>query len=170
MGIWIRALCTKTLGVLTAEDLLGATADGDFRMMAETQDLEDDVGEAAGDALRFEAAPGDFTEARMFYLAADADDAGGRFVQVTRDRGHDARVTVEGIVPRVPVEDTPTSHAIRDALEHTVETVSFCLSEADADGMGWPIAWHTAMWLAGRGDGIVETDGTWWDPETNEQL
>lgn len=49
-------------------------------------------------------------------------------------------------------------------------TVAFCLKQSDADGMGWPIAWHTAMSLAKQGEGLVEGEGTWWDPVTYKAI
>jgi hypothetical protein len=51
-------------------------------------------------------------------------------------------------------------------LYRSVELVAFELKPADVEGMGWPIAWQTAMWLGAQAQGLVEAHGIWWDPES----
>lgn len=167
MSIWIRALCTRSLGALAVDDLRRATADADFFMMAENHGLEDEEGEAAEDALRFEGAPGELTEAKMFYRPDNPD---GLFVSVSRWRGEQARGEAQELLELIEDRSDAGGKRIRDVLSCTVESVAFCLKQSDADGMGWPIAWHTAMWLAGKGEGLVEADGVWWDPESWESV
>jgi hypothetical protein len=167
MSIWIRAVCTKSLGGLTVEDLRRGTEAADFLMMAEGQGLEDEEGEAAEEALRFEGAPGELVEARMYYRPDNPD---GLFIAVTRWRGEQARGEAQELLELMEDRADAGGKRIRDVLARTVETVAFCLKQSDSDGMGWPIAWHTAMWLASKGEGLVEADGDWWDPEAWETV
>jgi hypothetical protein len=167
MSIWIRALCTRGLGALTVAELRRATGDSDFFMMAEGHGLEDEEGEAAEEALRFEGAPGELTEAKMYYRP---DNPKGLFIAVSRWRGEQARGEADELLELMEDRSGAGAERIRDVLSRTVETVAFCLKQSDADGMGWPISWHTAMWLASKGEGLVEADGEWWDPETWERV
>lgn len=164
MSIWVTAFCTQPLGPVSVRDLHDIIANCDFMTMAEMHDLPDEVGLAAEAALRFEGPPGELVEARMFYRPDNPD---GLCVPVTRSRGDDARVIAEEAVERLAHRTDAGGDRIRNVLAHTVEVVSLCLKEGDADAMGGPIAWHLAMRLAERGAGLVDMDnGEWWDPET----
>ena len=52
MSIWVTAWCTKALDRLTPGELLAASHEFDFAMLAELWGLPDEVGDAAGDVLR----------------------------------------------------------------------------------------------------------------------
>jgi hypothetical protein len=161
MSIWVRAICTKSLGELSVADLRQATANLDFFMMAEMQELDDEDGAAAEKALRFEGPAGPLAEAKLYYRPDNPD---GLFIAVSRSCGEDARGEAEELVERIAQRDDEGGGRLRDVLARAVETVAFCLKQSDYDGMGMPIAWHTAMWLAAKGEGVVEIADDWWDP------
>jgi hypothetical protein len=167
MSIWIRSLCTKNLEPLEVEDLRHAIDGADFFMMAESQGLEDEVGEAAENALRFEGPSGELAHAKMYYRPKNP---GGSFISVDRRRGVEARGEAQEMLPNVEDRMGPVGKRIRDLLGQTVEIVAFCLKQSDVDGMGWPISWHIAMSLARKGKGLVESNGEWWDPETYKAI
>jgi hypothetical protein len=161
MSIWVRAICTKSLGELSAADLRQATANADFLMMAEMQELDDADGKAAERALRFEGPDGPLAEAKLYYRAVNPD---GLFIAVSRSSGAEARGEADELLQRIEHRDDEGGRRLRDVLARAVENVAFCLKQSDYDRMGMPIAWHTAMWLAAKGEGVVEIADDWWDP------
>ncbi|MBN2498985.1 MAG: hypothetical protein JXR96_30630 [Deltaproteobacteria bacterium] len=161
MSIWIRAICTQSIGHLAVSDLRRATEQADFLTWAENQDLDEAEGAQAEKALRFEGPPGELGVAQLFYRDS-------RFIRIERWTGEAARVEILEMLEELEGSSDPAARRIRDILSRAVETVGFELKQSDAEGMGWPISWQTAMWLAERGDGLVDADGEWWDPRTYE--
>jgi hypothetical protein len=51
---------------------------------------------------------------------------------------------------------------VRRHLGGTVEIISFCLKQRHADGMGTPLTYAAAAWLADEGDGLVRIDEQGW--------
>jgi hypothetical protein len=167
MSIWIRAVCTKGLGALSVEDLRRATANLDFLVMAESHGLEDEEGDAAQEALRFDGPAGELVDAQIHYRPGAAESAP---IDIGRWRGKEAREEAEELLEGIADRDDDGARLIRDVLGRTVETIAFCLKQSHADGMGWPIAWHTAMWLAERGEGLVNAGDEWLEPATHKAL
>lgn len=65
------------------------------------------------------------------------------------------------------MDDLPALEAL---LPHVRETIGLELEVSDLRGMGYPIAFHLAMWLAKRARGLVDVDhGEWWDPESYDR-
>ena len=165
MAIWIRAICTRCLSPVAAGDLAQATRDADFVRLAEGQHLKADEGIAASKALRFAGPPGELTSAKIFCRPG----APAHFISVERWRGERAVMEAQEIAESILHQDLASLH-IRDVLSRTVETVGLSLTTQDADAMGWPISFQTAMWLAARGEGLVLADEDWWDPVSNRRL
>jgi hypothetical protein len=51
---------------------------------------------------------------------------------------------------------------VRSHLREAVEITSFCLKQRHADGMGTPLTYAAAAWLAEVGDGLVRADEVGW--------
>src|SRR5215831_14657631 len=167
MSIWIRAVCTKRLDGLTAQELGDVVANADFMTMAEMHGLDADDGSAAQEALRFEGPPGELETAQMYYRP---ENPGGLFIAVDRFRGNEGEDESEARLARAACQTEGGLQRVRDVLARSVETISFCLKQSDADGMGWPIAWHLAMRLAEQGEGLMDAADEWWDPVTYQPL
>lgn len=157
--MWVRAICAHSLGSLTVEELARATASADFRTWAEAQGLPPAEGEAAREALCFVGPPGPLSTAALRYREAYP-------IGVERLTGAKAANALHALLEGFEGEEDVAAQAIRAQLYRGVELVVFELMPDDARGMGWPIAWQTAMWLAGQAEGLVEADGTWWDPQS----
>lgn len=163
MGIWIRAICTKSIGPLKDIDLKAALADADFALWAEGADLDEEDGDAAERALRFEYPK---HRSQEYGLLRYRDD--DHFIRFDRWTGEAAREEADELAEMVDAEGAAADR-VREVLARAVETVGFELKSSDAQGMGWPIALAAAMFIAERGQGLVQgdTDGdTWWDPAT----
>jgi len=51
---------------------------------------------------------------------------------------------------------------VREHLAKTVEQFNFCLKQRHADGMGTPLVYAAAAWLAAKGDGLLRADEQGW--------
>jgi hypothetical protein len=158
MSVWIRAICTQSLGTLTVDELAHGTQSADFLAWAEAQGLSPAAGVAARDTLRFMGPPGPLSCAALRYRD-------GYPIGIERLTGEKAAQALHELLEGLEGEVDTAAQTLRAQLYRGVELVAFELMPADAQGMGWPIAWQTAMWLAGQAKGVVEADGTWWDPE-----
>jgi hypothetical protein len=54
------------------------------------------------------------------------------------------------------------AETVRKHLHETVEIVNFCLKQRHADGMGTPLTYAAAAWLAHIGEGLVRADEQDW--------
>ena len=166
MSIWIRAICTKSIGPLREIDLRAALDDADIELWAEACDVDDADVEAACEKLRFE--PVKHRTRDQILLHYRADD---HYIVVERWTGKQAREEADEMLEMAEDADGDGVDRVRDVMSRAVETVAFDLKQSDANGMGWPIALLAAMELAKLGGGLVQgdTDGdTWWDPQTGE--
>lgn len=159
MSLWLRCLCRRPLGEhFGVEALRNAIERFDFALMAEGQGLDDEAGQAAENALRLEGGGDD--PLLIYYRPAD-----DYFIRVDLWRTMEAREEVTELADELG--DGQEFERVRVHLDETVESVAFDLKQSDLEGMGWPIAFYTAMWLAERGDGLVEWEGAWFDPKTS---
>jgi hypothetical protein len=163
MSFWIRAICARSVGHVAVADLRRATADADFLVWAEAAGLEDEVGAIAERTLRFEGPPGPLGIATMHH------EPGDRKIRLERWTGSQAREECEELLADL-YDPHPNAERVAALLASAVETVAFELQATDADGIGWSIAWQTALWLAAQGSGLVEADGEWWDPASYEVI
>lgn len=164
MGLWIRAVCTKSVGKLGALELREATEDSDFEMWAEMKGLDESAGTEAEEQLRFEVAKNDVVLLR--YLPTEE-----RAISIERWTGAKAREELDELAEEIEDIDTPGADRVREVLAKAIESVAFECKQSDYDGMGWAIAWQTAMWIAARGEGLVQTDvDQWWDPDDYEVI
>jgi hypothetical protein len=165
VSIWIRAISTRSVGVLSKLDLRAATRDADFMTWGEDYDVDEDESMRIEDALRFEAS--EDPDVVLMHWRPDATD---RFIRVERWVGAAAKEELDELVERIADVKGKAADRIRGVLAKATETIAFELKLSDAQGMGWPISWQTAMWLAERGAGLVVTDDPdeWWDPKSYE--
>ncbi len=162
MSIWIRAIVRDSLHDVVPEDLKDALADSDFMMMAENQGLSDEEGAEAERNLRFESeGEAGFAVFLMHYRKDDERSIGiERWVS---ERFAEER---EELLEELEGDDSQEAERVMELLREATESVAFELKLSDAEGLGWPIAFEAAMWLAKRGRGLVEAEGEWWDPES----
>lgn len=169
MSIWVRTFCTRSVRDLTILQLQHALDLADFAMMAEWEDLDEGIGYAAEDSLRFEDVERSATRWTVLVNYAH-HTAGEQFLHfdLWSDSAH-VRAEVDEIRDAMDGRE-PTQ--VVELLPRVVETAALELKPIDCAGMGWPIAYHLAMWLGHteRGDGLVEYEGTWCDPKTYEEL
>lgn len=154
MTIWISAYLKRPLDLGTDE--IGALLDGeDWHMFAENQDLDPDEGARTRARFRVDAGG----EGNAYFVRYRTDP--GWFISADHVRGEGAlRELQEHIEHRaVPARVLPR-------LERTVQIVHFALKQSDADGMGWPICFALAMNMARLVGGVVNADGTYWDPHS----
>jgi hypothetical protein len=165
MSQWVVAYCTRPVVDLALDEIAGALDVADFATMAEHQGLDEDVGYAAEDSLRFEALTAARERALLVHYRHHA--VGDTWM---RCDFHAERAFLADTIASVLDADPPPR--ARALVPTIVQTVAFDLKGPDMEGMGLPIAFHLAMWLARpeRGDGLVEVEGEWWDPRTHERL
>jgi len=157
MSIWVRAVCTKSLGEVTPEDLRAGVADRLERLAAFYG--EPDPAETLG-RLRVERAGHD-ERAEVFLLHYRPDD--DHFLRVERWT-EPARVKEETVELMAELEDCDEEGVddVRACLERAVETTALELKISDAEGIGWPIAIATAATLAALGEGLIQADAEGW--------
>jgi hypothetical protein len=159
MSIWIRALCRRPLGDRFAVQPLKAALDRvDFASMAEGQGLDDDVGDAAEKALRIER--DDDPNLLLIYCRPGEK----HFIRVESWHGSAAAEEIAELLESVEDAEGAGAQRVRAHLGSTVQSVAFELKASDLTGMGLPIAFYAAMWLAEQGDGLVEYEDDWFDP------
>ena len=164
MSLWIRVICTQSIGQLEVADLRRGSGAADFVTWAENQGLSEAEGKHAQKALRFEGPAGALTTARLFYRP------GEQFIGVERWTGAVAVEKLKALRVEFLGQPDATARRIDAVLSLAVELVAFELNADDAAGMGWPISWQTAMWLGNLGKGLIDANGSWWDPETYEVI
>jgi hypothetical protein len=166
MSLWLRTFLTKPLDV-TLDQLSHALDDADFYMMAEWQELDDELGPLARKSLRFEHVKHRDKKRWIVLVHYRHHELGDRFMHFELWR--DPKKVKEEVSETL--ENDPPAKA-KKLLPQVVETAAFELKVSDAEGMGWPIAYHLAMWLAQpeRGNGLVEYEDDWWDAKTYKKL
>jgi hypothetical protein len=159
MSIWIRAVCTKSVGDVSPEDLRAGIAARLPRMAALYG--EDDP-EATIPRLRVEpsgsAGEGGFGVLLLRY--AEGDD---RFLRVERwaerERVDDELGELRDDLEESDEDEVDTVLACLDAA---VETVAIELQMSDTEGIGWPLAMAAAAFLAERGAGLIQAENEGW--------
>jgi hypothetical protein len=166
MSIWIRVICKRSTGPLNQLDLREGTRDADFAMWGEDYDLDDDEVDKIEEGLHFEVAATDVT--LMHYRINEPD----RFIRIERWTGMKAKEEVGELLEQIEDIESPAAERVRSMLRDVLETIAFELKLSDVESIGYSIAWATAMWLAERGAGLVQTESPdqWWDPDTYEVL
>ena len=164
MPVWIRVVCTQSVGHLGVADLRRASQAADFVTWAENQGLAEAAGTHAAQSLRFDGPSNEFKTARLLYGPGDQAIA----IQRLTDAPAQAELkTLRGEL--LGLADSG-ARRIDEVLARAVEVVRFELEATDAFGMGKPICWQTAMWLGNLGKGLVDANGEWWDPESYEVI
>jgi hypothetical protein len=156
MSIWVRALCTKSVGALTADDLRKGIAD---RLPVLSTYYGEPGAERALAQLRVENESGDgFGAYRVHY----GDDP-ARSVRVERwaEREH-VRAEIVALLQRLADCDEEEVEDVRDHLALVVESVALELEVPDVRGIGWPVAIAAAATVAARGGGLIQADGEGW--------
>jgi hypothetical protein len=157
MSIWVNVFCTKPLGELSGDILIPRIREYAVNY-SELYSQEDPAESLA--SLRFEIY--ERTEnSSLFHLHYLHDD-----LPVVIDHTCDSEVEKEVAEEHLEVDfddnDLEVPAWIRTKVEAIVESVSFCLKQRHADGMGAPIVYAAAAWLAEAGDGLVRIDEQGW--------
>lgn len=155
----IRVICTQSLWRIGVADLPKASQAADFATWAENQGLSEKVGKSAARLYKFEGAPGGLTRASLFYGPMD------HLVEIDRLTDAPALRALRTLHDEFSAHDDIGAQRIKDVLSRGLELIRFELNDPAWRGMGRPICWQTAMWLAIQGGGLVDANGEWWDPE-----
>jgi hypothetical protein len=162
MAFWVRAVCCKSVGGIAPRELLEALGHVDFAGMAEDQGLTAEAGRAAQAALSVEGT----TESG--FTAFDVRFGAGARSSIRVERWTDEAADDELAELLDDLEEVSGENAdlVRSTLGRATESVAIELTDEDVEGMAFPVAFEAAAWIAARGQGLVEAEGTWYDPET----
>jgi hypothetical protein len=166
MGIWIRAVCVKSVAQVTTLQLRNAFKDSDFMAMAESQELQVVEGLDAEKNLRFESIGDDDFDVWLLHYRKDND----HFIRIERWHGEKCAEEIAELQEELGDTKGEAARRVRQVLQEATESVGFELKASDAASMGWPLALEAAMWLAKRGQGLVEAEGGWFDPVSWEPV
>jgi hypothetical protein len=136
---WIVAYCRHPVYELSVVELAGALGHATYQ-----------VEEVPGDQPR---------RLRVRYRNDDAST--GWFSLALYRKPEFVSSTVQSVLAGAP------PRRARDMLREVVQTAAIELDRADLAGRGIHVALSLALWIAdpARGDGMVESEGEWWDPK-----
>lgn len=149
--------CRKRVGTINPKALAAAIHErvAGFSHLYAQEDPADALAR-----LRVERYPGPSTHPllHLHYLADDMPvvlDCVGRKAEVA---GYVGEYLEEGLRGRKGKSVT----LVRNHLAGVAQIFSFCLKQRHADGMGTPLTYAAAAWLAERGEGLVRIDEQGW--------
>ncbi len=158
MSIWVSVYCQKSLGTLKAADLEKGIKKELFYYF-EDFDCDEDHQEVKA-SLQVKSVT--FTTGgKGFHLHFQACKAPIVVDRLTR------RKDVQGEIAEYLREffqdhKGPNATKVRKHLAKVQDIFNFCLKQFHADGLGAPITYATAGWLAKKGKGLVRVDGQGW--------
>jgi len=153
MSIWIRALCTTTVGDVTPADLRAGIIE---RLPVTAALYGEDDPDATVPRLRIEGEP-PLRAWDLFYRGDGAAIAVERWIKPAA-----VREEVGELLETLAECDEDGVDEVRELLGRVTEGVALSLSLSDCEGVGWPVAIAAAAYLAARGEGIVQADGEGW--------
>ena len=155
MSIWVSVYCRKNLGSIKPDRFVGAIKERieTFSNLYAREDPDETL-----QRLRVERAPGATALLHLHYREDNVP------VVIDRVRG---QKLVAGYVEEYLEEGFRTRKGKRAArvrahLAGVNEIINFCLKQSHSDGMGTPITYAAAAWLAEVGDGLVRIDYWGW--------
>lgn len=170
MSIWVRAVCTSSVGAVTPEELRAAVAERLPALAA----LYGEAGAAEAAArLRVEEGGrgGPAGESGFGVLLLHYREEQDRFLRIERWAERD-RVAEEIAELRDELEGCEEDEVdtVLECLDAAVETVAVELKMSDTEGMGWPVAVAAAASLAARGGGLIQADNEGWMAPRGRQV
>lgn len=156
MSIWVRALCTKSVGALTADDLRRGIAE---RLPVLATYYGEPGAEGALAHLRVESESSQGFSVYRVHYGIDPD----RSMRLERwsDREH-VGAEIVALLQRLADCEEDEVEDVRDHLALVVESVALELEVPDVRGIGWPVAIAAAATVAARGGGLIQADGEGW--------
>ena len=146
---------------MTPQQLLSGIREADLLMIAEGENVPEEVAEAAEDnlAIADEAPDKPFTFYRLIYRPGDV-----RQVDIERwSTIEEVRADIDELLEDLEAEHHPRLAAIRRHLAGIVDIVDASFGSSPGEAMAPILASETARWLAEHFDGIVRAaDGSWW--------
>jgi hypothetical protein len=163
VSIWVSVYCRKQIGPIKADDLTAQIKEraAHFSDLYAQEDPED-----ALSRLRVETYKrrGRSALLHLHYLEDGVPVVINRITRPTDVAGHVQEYLEEHFQGRKGKQ----AALVRKHLAAVVEIVSFCLKQRHADGMGAPLVYSAASWLADRRDGLVRVDSQGWMQLTDE--
>lgn len=157
MSIWVSVYCRKRIGRINPPDLTAGMKDrlDYFSDLFAQEDPEDVLARLRVDEFRADA------ESQMLHLhyledgppividrIGNQEIVSGDVQEYLEERFHDRQGNEATVV--------------REHLAKTVEIFHFCLKQRHADGMGTPLVYAAAAWLAKQGIGLLRADEQGW--------
>lgn len=157
MSIWVSVYCRKRIGRINPPDLTAGIKDRlDYFSDLFAQEDPNDVLAR----LRVDEPPSN-DDSQMLHLHYLED---GPPIVITRNTDQEivAGEVQEYLEERFHDRQGDEATLVREHLAKTVEIVHFCLKQRHADGMGTPLVYAAAAWLAKYGNALLRAQEQGW--------
>jgi hypothetical protein len=157
MGIWVRAVCKKSLSAVTPELLVEAVSGRLPPLVTRYKPAEDEPLREVLLKLRVEREDEHpFGVWRLHY------DSAQRFIRLDRAVGRDLEQDRRELFDEMTGRESEEADRIRALLSQAKEDVRIELSASESSGMALPLAVAAAAALSRAGEGLVRIDGEGW--------
>jgi hypothetical protein len=157
MSIWVSVYCRKRIPNLGPQKIVAEIKDriAAFSDLYAQEDPEDTLSR-----LRVEeyARPDNLPLLHIHYLPAGAPIVIDPVTKPDEVAGYVQEYLEEHLQDQKGKQAT----LVRNHLGDVKEIFSFCLKQRHANGMGAPLTYAAAAWLADTGDGLVRADAQGW--------
>lgn len=159
MSFWIHAFCRKSVGWITAEDLIQGIAERLKLITYQFCPEEEEDPDAVLKRLSIEHVSGNggFRELHLRYR----DFPSTTFIPIVR-RDRAAVSEQEAELALLSIQAEPRLSIVRQRLSQVTEDVSFCLKSQDVRGMGFPLSIAAAAYLVEQSDGLIQSGTYSW--------
>lgn len=157
MSIWVSVYCRKRTGTIKPASLVAAIKDrvGRFSYLYAREDPEETLARLRVESFKQPTGP---ALLHLHYLEEGPPIVIDRITRPQEVAGDVREYLEEEFHGRTGKE----VDLVRAHLSTVVEIASFCLKQMHADGMGTPLTYAAAAWLAELGDGLVRVDEQGW--------
>lgn len=157
MSIWVSVYCRKRIRTISPTALVAAIKErvSNFAYLFAQEDPEETLSRLCVERYKRPTGP---ALLHLHYLEAGPPIVIDRVTSAKEVAGYIQEYLEEFFHGR------KGRHAnfVRAHLAGVVGIVNFCLKQSHADGMGTPLAYAAAAWLAETGDGLVRADEQGW--------
>lgn len=156
MSAWIRAICRRSVAGVAPPELQRALLATDLEAMA--ADAGQSLG-AAEEARSQLVCEGLGPSAMALRFRLDGPDI--RLERLSDDAAEDELAELlDGLQDLEGTAAARVGAVLKQAQEVVVIEIPA------PEDLAWPLALQAALWLAERGDGLVEADGCWFEPRS----
>jgi hypothetical protein len=161
VSIWVSVYCRKRLGTIRPARFVAAIKErvANFAYLYAQEDPDESLARLRLETYKGPGRPGLL---HLHYLKEKVPIVIDRVTNAEEVEGGVREYLEEFFRGRKGKQAT----RVRKHLGEVVEIVNFCLKQLHADGMGTPITYAAAAWLAEAGDGLVRADEQGWMERT----